>query len=809
MKLNSSFAVQWSAVASFAEQSPGNLAIDSKGNVVVTGYFTGSGEFGSTTLTSQSRDVYVAKLDSKGAWLWAKKAGGTSSDYSYDVAIDKNDAIYLTGNFSNAANFGSIAVSGQGTEVFVAKLDSQGNWMWVKSAEGSSSDYGRAIGLDGSGNIYVAGYFRSNITFGSTTLTHSGNNNVFVAKMDAQGNWVWASGTKGNGYKYPNSLAVNNAGNVVVTGYFFRGAAEFNTFSIANKGSNDIFVAGLDTNGAWKWAIGAGGSRSDLAYDVTLDQSGSTYVAGFFQGTTAFGTLTLTAKGSVDAFVGKINSSGRWSQVQSYGGTESSHGRAIAIDSSENMYLTGYLSGSLAFGSLTLTSKGDWDMFVAKFDKTGATSQAISAGGKSSDTENSYGIATDKNGASYIVGSFQGEATFGSTTLTAIKDSQDMFVAKIDKDGKWLWAKQAGSEGTDRGYGVFVDSSGNAYVTGYFEQSATFGSTTLTSKGSRDGFVARLDNTGSWLWVKQLGSSSSDYGYSVAADSSGNTYLTGSFYSSTNFGTTTLSSKGNNDIFVAQLDSKGNWVWVVQAGGSNTDTGRSIALDSSGNAYITGDIAGAVTFGTLTLSANSGRRGRGDLFVAKLDNKGNWLWAKHTGSSSYSDVGTGIAVDGKGNAYLTGYFAGSVDFGSTKLSSTDGSTDLFVAKMDKDGNWLWANYAGGEDDEYGYGIAIDSSGNSYITGQVYATIVVGNNILSSPSNDYGIFVAKLDPNGKWAWAKITSTQIPDSDDEGRSIATDNSGNVYVTGHFRNTVTLGKSTLHALGDQDIFVWKLKQ
>ena len=178
----------------------------------------------------------------------------------------------------------------------------------------------------------------------------------------------------------------------------------------------------------------------------------------------------------------------------------------------------------------------------------------------------------------------------------------------------WLWAKKAGGTGDDYGQSIATDSSGNSYVTGYFAGTATFGDTELTSSGSTDIFVAKLDSGGNWLWAKKAGGTSSDTGRSIATDSSGNSYVIGYFAGTATFGDTELTSSGNNDIFVAKLDSGGNWLWVMKAGGTDLDVGKSIAIDSSGNSYVTGYFRGTATFGDTELTSS----GLYDIFVAKV-----------------------------------------------------------------------------------------------------------------------------------------------------------------------------------------------
>ena len=359
---------------------------------------------------------------------------------------------------------------------------------------------------------------------------------------------------------------------------------------------------------------------------------------------------------------------------------------------------------------------------------------ATKAGGTTYDE--GYGIAVDTSGNSYVTGFFEGTATFGSITLTSSGYSRDIFIAKLDSSGNWLWARKAGGTYWDYGYGIAVDVSGNNYVMGCFKNMATFGSATLTSYGDWDIFIAKLDSNGNWLWVTKAGGTGDDWGYGIAVDSSGNNYVTGWFGGSATFGSTILTSNGGADIFVAKLDSSGNWLWAKNAGGIDCDEGQSIAVDANGNSYVTGYFSDSATFGSTTLTSSGGA----DIFVAKLDSSGNWLWAKNAGGTDY-DCGNSIAVDASGNIYVTGGFEGTATFGSTTLTS-NGDSDIFIAKLDSSGNWLGATKTGGTDTVVSYGIAVDASGNNYVTGFFYRTATFGPTTLTS-SGSADIFVAKV------------------------------------------------------------------
>ncbi|MDY6987422.1 MAG: DUF4347 domain-containing protein, partial [Thermodesulfobacteriota bacterium] len=235
--------------------------------------------------------------------------------------------------------------------------------------------------------------------------------------------------------------------------------------------------------------------------------------------------------------------------------------------------------------------------------------------------------------------------------------------------------------------------------------------------------------------------------------------------------------------------------WAKQAGGTDDDFGYGIAIDGSGNSLVTGFFEGTATFGAgetnETTLTSAGTR---DIFVAKYAPSGALVWAKKAGGTS-RDFGCGIAIDGSGNSLVTGYFQGTATFGAGEANETTltsaGNFDIFVAKYAPSGALLWAKQAGGTDDDYGDGIAIDGSGNSLVTGyfEVTATFGAGeaNETTLISAGSYDIFVAKYAPSGALLWAKKAGGT---SRDFGDGIATDGSGNSLVTGYFRETATFG-------------------
>ena len=303
----------------------------------------------------------------------------------------------------------------------------------------------------------------------------------------------------------------------------------------------------------------------------------------------------------------------------------------------------------------------------------------------------------------------------------------------------WLWASSAGGRLDDYSWDLATDAGGNRYVTGYFTGIADFGAVSLAGNDGYNFFAAKYDAAGNICWARP-GISSYSEGKGIAADSTGCCYVAGSFLYSLDLGDFTLTSQGGADIFVGKLDTDGNWLWAVNAGSGGYDySGKGIALDGAGNVCVTGLFEGTATFGANILVSS----GEADIFTAKLDPDGNWLWARRAGGPTYWDMGQDLATDDSGNIYLTGHFIGSADFGPTTLTAT-GLRDIFVAKLDPDGNWLWAKRAGGEGWDSGFAIAAVPSGEICVTGIIAEEAAFKPFVLTS-LGDQDIFIAEMAP----------------------------------------------------------------
>ncbi len=368
------------------------------------------------------------------------------------------------------------------------------------------------------------------------------------------------------------------------------------------------------------------------------------------------------------------------------------------------MYVTGYIgigkaefNGGASNGSVT--SAGSNDIFLAKYDADGNFLWVKGMGGSQADDARS--VAVDKDGNAYITGGFKsipaefdrGGTGNGSISNTGSTKNSDIFLAKYDKDGNFLWVNKMGGTGNDNGYGVAIDGSGKVYVVGAFSGNAEFDPSgsggMLASSGGYDIFLAKYDTNGDLIKAQGVGSSGADHGLGVAVDREDNVLITGYFASATldfNSGGIIKNTNTSIDIFLAKYDSSGTALWAKSMGGAKQDHSQAIAVDGIGNVYITGTFESPdADFNREGNNGSVNNAGSYNVFLAKYDPQGNYLWAKSMGGSEY-DWGLAVTVDNRmGGIYMAGYFSSpKVDFnpdGTGGILATEGGYDGFVVKF--------------------------------------------------------------------------------------------------------------------------------
>ncbi|MGD1702130.1 DUF4347 domain-containing protein [Dapis sp. BLCC M229] len=593
---------------------------------------------------------------------------------------------------------------------------SEGIVTWTAPAGGISA--GTIVEIDNTPSASVGTVSGSSLNFAATgdqIIAYQGTNTP-IAALNNEGAATWqADATSTTTSALPqglvngtNAVAINEIDNVIYTGI--------------TTGDNATLLAAINDSANW---TGSNSTNQTFTGNFTIGSGGNSTQA----------TVEYQLEVS-----------------QGIGGSGDDKGLGIATDSNGNVWATGEFQGSIDIdgdGNNDLTSNGEEDAYIAKFDSSGNLLFAQNIGGSSWDK--GWGIATDSNGNVWATGEFWGSIDIdgdGSNDLTS-NGTVDSYVAKFDSNGNLLFAQNIGGTAGDYGYGIATDSDSNAWVTGYFKRSIDIdgdGNNDLTSNGVDDSYVAKFDSNGNFLFAQNIGGSSFDHGYGIATDKDGNVWTTGYFQESIDVdgdGNNDLTGNGSWDSYIAKFDSNGNFLFAQNIGGSSLDRGNGIATDSDGNVWATGFFSGSIDIdgdGNNDLTVN----GHQDSYIAKFDSNGNLLFAKNMG-----DLGHGIATDSNDNVWATGTFSGSIDIdsdGNNDLSN-NGSWDSYVAKFDSNGNLLFAQNIGGSNVEHGNGIATDKDGNVWATGEFGSSIDIdgdGNNDLTNNGN-VDSYIVKFSP----------------------------------------------------------------
>lgn len=423
-------------------------------------------------------------------------------------------------------------------------------------------------------------------------------------------------------------------------------------------------------------------------------------------------------------------------------------------------------------------------------------------GGPSSDTATD--VAVDNDGNMYVSGTFAGTATFGDHAITSAGDS-DAFLVKWNDDATVAWARRGGTSlFNDFGTAVTIGPDGSLYWVGYFTALATFDGGNnpdgeLVSAGDFEAFIAKYTPDGDLLWVRGLTGSGQNTGRNAAVDADGNVYLIGGVNGTATIGDVTLESSGSSDAFVVKFSPDGDAEWGITLGGSSGDMGYGIAVHPEGGIVVSGNFSGIGVFGSIPLQSV----GLTDVFAARIDDDGEVIWATRFGGTG-NDYNRGLALAPNGDVYLTGSFEAEILVGTDILASS-GFSDVYIAKLDADGGPVWGRRAGGSGFDFGEAVSTDVLGNVYGTGYLNGTITVetGSGTEShAAAGDNDAYLLVYSPEG----ALLSFEMLGNTNrDEGAGVDVNNTADrVAVAGWFRSSITVGDDTFEGPGGNDVFV-----
>lgn len=449
---------------------------------------------------------------------WGVNFGGIGEDVIRAISVDDEGNTYTTGYFTDNSDFdpasGTIELVSNGFyDIFVQKLDTDGNALWAKSFGGPFFDYGTGIETDADGNIYVTGVFQDTVDFNpggeSFELISAGSEDIFVLKLSPDGDFLWAGQMGGEAYEEATSIGVDANGAIYVSGYFNQpgdynpGEAEY---ELTSNGGQDGFIVKLNPSGGFEWAYNFGGEEQLLSLGMDVNDFGDVFLTGPFQGAVDFnpgeGEEILELDAGQGGFVLKLNSAGEFGYAVVFGGDENDTPWDIAADSDGNVYSAGGFRGEFTAGNTTLTSADfNEDAFVVKVNPFGSVEWVKAIQGV--DFQNAYDVNTDDSGNVVLAGYFSGTADFNpdeDETLEFTKESTepfDAFYSVLDSDGNFVDAGQFGGSNFIDHHGVDTDAEGNIYLSAAFQQTVDLNpnpeeTADATVVAFRDSYVIKL-----------------------------------------------------------------------------------------------------------------------------------------------------------------------------------------------------------------------------------------------------------------------------------------------------------------------------
>jgi hypothetical protein len=434
--IGNSQTVQWVKKGTSPGFENGNgITCDDSGNVYCGGQIEYTSVFDNVILDSHgSHDIMLVKYNKDGVIQWGRSAGSHGGDVCNALGIDASHNSYVAGEVEQDCDFGGgvILSSAGGNDIFLAKYSPGGKLMWAKRWGDTGQDKALACVTTPSGDSYISGYYTASISIGSTTLNASGGRDLFLAKINTNGIVQWAKSAGGAADDRGLGLALDKNGNVLLAGSF-TGSANFGSTHISNSGNNSAFIAKYNSNGTVQWVKAAGTCCDTTVYtSVSVDENNDVYVAGYFNISTTIETNHLTSSGNADAIIAKYNSNGNLQWVRNGGGIDQDIAYGIVADTNNHyVYVTGNVSAAGSFSQYNYTISGFRDIFLLAYDPSGNLIWGKINGGSHRDIGSA--ITCDNKGYIYTTGLFNGDAFFDSYLITGYPNQPwaDFYVDKI------------------------------------------------------------------------------------------------------------------------------------------------------------------------------------------------------------------------------------------------------------------------------------------------------------------------------------------------------------------------------------------
>lgn len=591
-------------------------------------------------------------------------------------------------------------------------------------------------------------------------------------------------------------MTIDSQGNLIVVGEF-TGTLEFGEGLLVSAGGTDIFMAKFSGHGDLIWSKRFGDGNPDRVNGVAVDGADNIFITGDFQGSIDFGGGVLASAGGDDVYIAKFDDSGAHVWSSRHGDASNESGIDLICNKTGDVIVIGHFVNNINFGGAPLLSTlGSWDVFLVKLNGAGGHIYSFSYG----DAANDYGESIDIYpwGQIVIGGNFFGTINFGGGLLTATGAAEDIFLARLDElSAGHQWSVSYGDSAQDLLSDLDLDDgTGDIALTGDFYKMIDFGGGLMASAGGADIFIARLDSASKHIWSNSFGDPNNQTGRQVDFVGPGDIALGSNFQGTVDFGGGPLVSAGNDDVGYAKFDPTGLHLASARYGNVGPDHVEGIVVVPGGpDPYLFGDFELTIDFGWGLLEA----AGASDLFLLQMDPGIASQWNDSYGefSGQYD-----IVIDNFGDVIMVGEFQGAINFGLGALLSA-GGTDIFIVKFNLVGVPLWNASFGDPQNQYADAVDIDSGNNIVMTGRAEGVVNFGGGALVSAGGT-DIFLVKFNPVGVHLWSNMYGDPF---DEAATSVHVDRfvgSDEIYLTGWFRGTISFGGGVLVSAGAEDMFI-----
>jgi len=775
-----------------------DVAVARNGTVYSVGYTAGS----LSGTGAGNADVWVSRHNPSGSRRWTKQFGTPGIEYVYGVAVSARNEIYVVGG--SEGSLVGTNVNTAFTDAFIAKFDSNGRRKWIRQIASSNGgdDEARSVAVNSAGEVYVGGTTTGDLTGPGA---NQGNTDLWVARFDRNGNRSWLAQYGTDQIDMVHNLAVSSAGAIHVVGETegsLPGTA-------ANQGGFDFFVVSYDRSGNRQTNLQWGTPEADSLSGVAVGTGGELYVAGWTEGTlpeavsaggrdgvlaridltpspsftwehqigsdlsdewsdvvvrgtnvfvtgSTVGSLAEPSAGGYDIINARYSTTGQRKWIDQVGSAQFDDSNAIAVSSRGDLYLAAQTEGVLG----TATS-GNADAVVLKYTASRNAMWVSQLG--NSGNEYFYGIAAASNGTAWSVGAIGGPGWGGAD------GDVDVLAAKHDSAGNDPLVVRFGTTESDYANGAAAGPAGSVVIVG-----STRGDLAETNGGSSlgdtDGFVTMLDSSGAVVWTRQIGSIYSDSLNAVAVSSRGDIYVTGTVGGAVEG----LAWSGDSDVIVAKYNRYGTRKWIRQAGTAEADYANGIGVARNGSVYVAGGTEGSVSSTPAT--------GTRLPMLLRYDSNGNRKWGRQYSAGSGAGDFSSIAVTPGGDVYAGGTTSGSVQAGV----ANQGIRDLFVVRVDRNGNMRWARQYGTAGSDRVYGVAVRPNGTVTVVGTTEGALGTSETFLGAnpAAGDDDIVLMRFDRNGRRTVLRQWGTS---EFDEATAVAVVPNGTVYVGGSTAGTL----------------------